>query len=154
MLNLPTYVYVLLDNKPKAWKASTQWAQHLNDWILSLSGNDNNKRFRDMAWQDVFTNQVKTNPLQALQATVTQRDMPKFSVPLGEDSVEWTHWLSEEGLWKRINTLSHVALLHGDEKARGERVFREAMAMADVQRNEVGEVECYGRTYFAWTDRL
>lgn len=142
------------DNKPKAWKASTQWAQHLNDWILSLSTNDDNKRFRDMAWQDVFTKQLKTNPVSVISSIVTQ-DLPQFSVPLGEDSTtEWTHWLSEEELWKRINTLSHVALLEGEEKEKGKKVFREAMGMEDVKRNEKGEVECYGRTYFAWTDRV
>lgn len=106
-----------------------------------------------MAWQDVFTSQLKTNPLSALTSIATH-DLPKFSVPLGEDEVEWTHWLSEEALWQRIKTLSHVALLEGEGKEKGERVFREAMAMGDVVRNEKGEVECHGRTYFAWTDRV
>lgn len=98
-----------------------------------------------MAWQDVFTNQPQPQP-------------PRFSVPLGEDAVAWTHWLTEEALWRRINTLSHVALLAAEEdgagKRAGERVFREAMAMGDVVRNEEGEVECHGRTYFAWTGRV
>lgn len=123
------------DNKPKSWQASTAWAQHLNDWIHSLAVKDGNKRFRDMEWQDVFAEQSL------------------FSVPLGEDSVEWTHWLSEAALWRRINTLSHVALLEGQDKEDGEKKFREAMGMNDVVRNEKGEVECHGRTYLAWTER-
>lgn len=129
-----------IDNKPKSWQASTAWAQHLNDWIHSLAVRDGNKRFRDMEWQDVFTRQ----------------DGPerRFSVPLGEESLTWTHWLDEEALWRRINTLSHVALLEGHGREEGERVFREAMGMDDVVRNERGEVECHGRTYLAWTDRL
>lgn len=106
-----------------------------------------------MVWKDVFTNQLKTNPLQVLHSIATHQ-LPKFSVPLGEDVVGWTHWLSEEALWKRINTLGHVVLLEGEERKEGERVFREAMAMEDVVRNEKGEVECHGRTYFAWTDRM
>lgn len=93
-----------------------------------------------MEWQDVFTRQ----------------DGPerRFSVPLGEESLAWTHWLDEEALWRRINTLSHVALLEGRDRGEGERVFREAMGMDDVVRNERGQVECHGRTYLAWTDRL
>lgn len=66
----------------------------------------------------------------------------------------WAHWLREEALWRRINTLSQVALLEGEGREAAERVFREAMAMDDVVRNEEGEVECHGRTYLAWTDRM
>lgn len=106
-----------------------------------------------MAWQDVFDAQLRWNPLQVLRDTLTNR-LPRFSVPLGQESVAWSHWLSEDALWARINTLSHVAVLEGEEKARGERVFAEAMRMGDVRRNERGEVECVGRTYLAWTDRL
>lgn len=95
-----------------------------------------NKRFRDMEWQEIFGRQSL------------------FSHPLGEDSVEWTHWLSEEALWDRIKTLSHVALLQGQDKEDAERTFREAMSMEDVVRNDNGEVECHGRTYLAWTRRL
>lgn len=141
------------DNKPIAWTASTTWASYLNAWIHTLATRDGNKRFRDMEWQAVFDAQLKTNPLQVLRDTVAGR-LPRFSVPLGQESVGWSHWLSEEALWARINTLSHVAVLEGEEKARGERVFREAMAMADVNRNARGEVECVGRTYLAWSDRL
>lgn len=101
----------------------------------------------------VFDRQLKTNPVQVLRDTLTG-NLPQFSVPLGQDSVEWTCWLSEEALWRRINTLSHVALLQGKEREHGEEVFREAMRMGDVKRNEAGEVECHGRTYLAWTDRL
>lgn len=106
-----------------------------------------------MLWQDVFAAQIKSNPVQVLRDTLTNR-LPRFSVPIGQDSVEWTHWLSEEALWRRINTLSHVAMLQGKDREEGERVFREAMGMADVVRNEKGEVECHGQTYLAWTDRM
>lgn len=143
----------MTDNKPKAWEASTKWAQHLNEWIHSPGVKDGNKRFRDMEWQEVFDRQMKTNPIQIIRDTVTG-NLPRFSVPLGQDSVEWTHWLSEEALWDRINTLSHVALLEGADKENARSVFREALGMSDVVRNEKGEVECHGRTYLAWTDRM
>lgn len=106
-----------------------------------------------MDWQQVFSGQLKTNPVQVLYDTVTG-NLPRFSVPLGQDSVRWTHWLSEDALWRRIGTLSHVTVLEGEDKARGERVFREAMEMEGVVRNDKGEVECHGRTHFAWTDRM
>lgn len=104
-----------------------------------------------MEWQTVFYDRM---PLQTTTTTMTTNSPPLFSVPLGQDSVAWTHWLSEDALWRRINTLSHVALLEGADRERGEEVFRAAMRMADVRRNEAGEVECHGRTYLAWTNRM
>ncbi|KUI63284.1 hypothetical protein VP1G_10437 [Cytospora mali] len=139
-------------NKPKSWTASTSWAQHLNDWILTLASDDAHP-FRELQWQEVFSKQLKSNPVQVLCDTLTN-NLPQFSLPIGQDSVEWTHWLSEEALWKRINTLSQVAMLEGEGRAKAEGVFREAMAMGDVVRNERGEVECHGRTYLAWTDGM
>ena len=63
-------------------------------------------------------------------------------------------WLSEEALWARINTLSHVAVLKGEQREASERLFKEAMQYDDVERNEKGEVALHGVTYFAWTDRI
>lgn len=105
-----------------------------------------------MAWQEVFDAQLKTSPQQAQRSDTVAAG--QFSVPLGQESVGWSHWLSEAALWARVNTLSHVAVLEGAERALGERVFAEAMGMADVRRNERGEVECVGRTYLAWSNRL
>lgn len=100
---------------------------------------DDNKRFRDMAWQEIFA---------------TKATQERFSVPLGEARVEWTHWLSEEALWARIGTLSHVAMLQGEEREDALRLFRDALSGEGVVRNEKGEVECHGWTYLAWTERL
>lgn len=138
------------DNKPKSWTARTAWAQHLNDWIHGLASEDAHP-FRELQWQEVFSGQLKSNPVQVLRDTFTD-SLPRFSLPIGQDSVEWTHWLGEGALWKRINTLSQVAMLRGEARERAEGVFREAMAMDGVVRNEKGEVECHGRTYLAWTD--
>lgn len=101
----------------------------------------------------MFEKQTKHNPLQILKDSLTS-DFPRFSLPLGEDSVEWTVWLTEEALWARINTLSQVAVLKGEQKDAAYRTFKEAMQLADVERNEKGEIALHGRTFFAWTDKI
>lgn len=80
--------------------------------------------------------------------------LPKFSLPLGEDSVNWTVWLSEDALWARINTLSQITVLKGEERENAVKVFKDALAGDDVERNEKGEIAAHGVTYFAWTDRI
>lgn len=127
------------DNKPKSWPAVAPWAERLSEWIHMLSARDGNKRFLDLAWQDIFA---------------TQTTQERFSTPLGEGCVKWTQWLSEEALWARIGTLSHVAMLQGAEKEEGLRLFREVLGGEGTVRNEKGEIECHGWTYFAWTERL
>jgi hypothetical protein len=143
---------MIADNKPKSWKATTSWEAKLNDWIWSIS-TDGLPRFRDSVWQDVFDRQLKSNPFQILKDSLTDR-LPKFSLPLGEDSLKWTVWLSEEALWARMSTLSQVAVLKGEEKEAGIRTFKEALASEDVERNEKGEIALHGVTYMAWTDRI
>jgi hypothetical protein len=81
-------------------------------------------------------------------------DLPRFSLPLGEERIEWTVWLSEEALWARISTLSQVAVLQGEQKAAGHKTFKEALQSDDVERNEKGEIALHGCTFFAWTDKI
>lgn len=81
-------------------------------------------------------------------------DLPRFSLPLGEEKVEWTVWLTEEALWARINTLSQVAVLKGGQKEAARRTFEEVLKGDDVERNEKGEIALHGWTYFAWTDKI
>lgn len=141
-----------IDNKPASWSATTKWEQKLNDWVFSIAA-DGLPRFRDEKWQDVFTRQVPRDPVTAIKDSLTG-DLPQFSLPLGEDRVPWTVWLSDEALWARINTLSQVAVLEGEQKREGERVFREALTGEDVERNDKGEVALHGVTFLAWTDRV
>ncbi|KAK3989199.1 hypothetical protein QBC44DRAFT_350759 [Cladorrhinum sp. PSN332] len=122
-------------NKPEAWKATTEWEEKLNEWIRSIPS-DGNPRFRDGKWRDAFNNQKL------------------FSLPLGEQTVKWTVWLSEEALWSRINTLSQVAVLEGQERESAIRVFKEALQSDDVERNSKGEVALHGITYFVWTKKI
>ncbi|KAI1356882.1 S-adenosyl-L-methionine-dependent methyltransferase [Xylaria sp. FL0043] len=138
-------------NKPRDWPASTKWEQKLNNYILGFD--DGLPRFRHWKWQEVFEQQPPANPVQAIRNTFADH-LPRFSLPLGENSVKWTVWLSEEALWARINTLSQIAVLKGEAIEAAVEVFKDTLKGGDVERNEKGEIAAHGVTYFAWTDRL
>ncbi|KAI1775633.1 S-adenosyl-L-methionine-dependent methyltransferase [Hypoxylon cercidicola] len=138
-------------NKPKDWKATTKWEQKLNDFICSLD--DGLPRFRHQKWKEVFDQQLPTNPVQAIKDTFTN-SLPRFSLPLGEGNTKWTVWLSEEALASRLNTLSQIAVLKGDEREAFVKLFKEIVQGDNVERNEKGEIAVHGQTFFFWTDRL
>ncbi|KAI6379121.1 hypothetical protein MCOR25_002100 [Pyricularia grisea] len=143
-------------NKPKDWKASTKWEQKLNDMVHSLP-DDGHPRFRHSKWQDVFTSQLASTPLQALLRGGASGKTPRFSLPLGEERVPFSIWLSEDELWRRMCTLSQMAIIvkkGGDEAQELRRRFDEALNGDDVERNDKGEVKIHGQTYFAWTDKI
>lgn len=137
-------------NAPEAWQCSTQWEQKMKN--ITWSFDDGVPRFRHQRWKDVFEAQVDSTPLQALVDTFNH-DMPKFSLPLGEEVVKWTVWLPDEAVWERYLTLSQIAVLERDDKERVKRQVFEAMKGKDVERNDKGEVCVHGATYFAWTSR-
>lgn len=138
-------------NQPPSWPFATTWEKDLGDMIMRLD--DGHDRFRHMKWIDVFDDQLKSNPLQALTDGLTN-EMPRFSLPLGTDRVEWTVWLTPERLWKRLNTLSQIVVMSDDEKAQARRIFDGAMAREGCIGNERGEVALRGCTYFAWAQSL
>ncbi|KAI1208998.1 S-adenosyl-L-methionine-dependent methyltransferase [Annulohypoxylon truncatum] len=138
-------------NKPQSWPSTTKWEQKLNDFVYSLD--DGLPRFRHQKWKNVFEQQLPTTPLQALKDTFTD-SLPKFSLPRGEDSVKWTVWLSEEELSLRLNTLSQIAVLKGDEREAWNKLFKEVLEGDDVEKNEKGQFAVHGITFFMWTDRL
>ncbi|KAI0395795.1 S-adenosyl-L-methionine-dependent methyltransferase [Xylariaceae sp. FL0594] len=138
-------------NKPQAWPATTKWEQRLNEFIWTLD--DGLPRFRHQKWQKVFEEQPPSNPIQAIRNTFSDH-LPRFSLPLGEGSVKWTAWLSEDALWARFNTLSQIALLRGEDREAAEKLFKEIIHEGDVERNDKGEIAAHGVTYFAWTDRI
>ncbi|KZL88203.1 methyltransferase protein [Colletotrichum incanum] len=142
-------------NKPQHWKASTPWETALNELVFSL-GSDGQPRFRDFVWKDVFDNQLDSNPLRAVKDVVFEggRKMPLFSVPVGEEKVPFTVWLTPEAVWNRLRTLSQVAVLEGDAARSFKERFDAILAGESVERNEKGEVALHGVTYFAWTSRL
>ncbi|KAI1383457.1 S-adenosyl-L-methionine-dependent methyltransferase [Hypoxylon trugodes] len=138
-------------NKPQDWPATTKWEQKLNDFVCSLD--DGLPRFRHQKWREVFDQQLPGNPIQVIKDTFND-DLPRFSLPLGEDSTKWTVWLSEETLASRLNTLSQVAVLKGEEREAWLKLFKETLQSNDVERNEKGEIAVHGITYFVWTDRI
>lgn len=117
---------------------------------------DGQPRFRDFVWKDVFDRQLDSNPLRAVADVVFEggRKMPLFSVPIGEEKVPFTVWLTEEAVWNRLRTLSQVAVLEGERAAAFKAKFDEILKGETVERNEKGEVALHGVTFFAWTSRL
>lgn len=142
---------------------ATKWEVKLKD-ITWASGNEN-PRFRHDQWREVFDKQLESTPL-----TIQAAD-PLFSLPIGEETVEFTHWLSRDAIWDRFHTLSHFAVLEGQQLLVSldqgfgllldrfslrhgkdvKRQFDEAIADSDTDKNEHGELPLHGRTYIAWT---
>jgi hypothetical protein len=123
----------------------------LKDIVSELG--DGLPRFRDLEWKKVFEKQLDTTPLQTIKDTV-QGHLPKFSLPLGEDTFKWTVWLEDEAVWSRYATLSQIANLEGDQKVKTKLKVLEALKNDSTERNERGEVAVHGVTYLAWTSRV
>lgn len=124
------------DNKPRSWKATTNWEQQLHELVINAV-TDGQPRFRDYVWREVFHQQ------QGL-----------FTTPIGEDKTEWTIWLDREGVWDRVRTLSHVAMLQGEAREQFRAAFDRILAEGDGRWNEKKEIAMHGTTPFAWTTRL
>ena len=101
---------------------------------------DGATRFRHGKWLEVFERQAR--PSDAF-----------FKTPIGQGKIPFKVLLSKDGLWDRLNTLSHVAVLKGEEKQRFKDTFDRIMGRSDVDWNEDGLVEVHGNTIFAWTTR-
>jgi hypothetical protein len=106
-----------------------------------------------MAWKQIFEAQEDSSPWQMLKDTFTHH-LPKFSLPLGEETVKWTVWLSDDAVWERYTTLSQIANLDVGRKKEIELRVREALKESSTERNEKGEVAVHGVTYLAWTARI
>jgi hypothetical protein len=109
---------------------------------------DTQPRFRDSQWRTVFDEaQLAGNPLTAAFTST-----PLFSLPLAEETESWSVWLSEERLWQRFSTLSHIAVLEGEELKRVKGIFDDAVK--EVRRNEKAEIEVHGMTVCVWTTKI
>ena len=95
------------DNSPQSWKATTTWETKMREVTWSVE--DGHPRFRHEKWREVFNKQLSTNPLSILTA------QPLFSLPIGEDSVRWSIWLSRDDIWQRFHTLSQNSNLEGQQ---------------------------------------
>lgn len=98
-----------VDNQTRSHKATTSWEAKLNSLMWSLD--DDKPRFRHEKWRQIFDNaQLKLYP-----TPVATPANSFFSLPLGQSEEKWTVWLSQENIWSRYSTISHVAVLQGDE---------------------------------------
>jgi len=141
----------LPDNAPKIWPAKTEWEQKLKDILTSIE--DGHSRFRHLKWKDVFEQQQDSSPLQALKDTFTE-NVPKFSLPLGEEDIMWTVYLSDEAIWQRYSTLSQIANLENEGKEKVRNEVLAALKKEGVERNVGGDVAVHGRTHLTWTSRV
>ncbi|KAI9839634.1 MAG: hypothetical protein M1819_002260 [Sarea resinae] len=98
-------------NAPKSWTTKTQYEAKIKEIIWATD--DHRARFRHEKWQNAFEGQVKSTPL-----TIPSAD-PLFSLPLGEDTVPFTTWLSAEAVWSRLATLSQIAEIPETEQEVG-----------------------------------
>ena len=109
---------------------------------------DDSSRFRHEKWRQVFDDQNASNPLSLHFAN------PLFGLPLGEDSVEFTSWLSKEDVWGRLRTLSYLAVLEGKELEKVRNTFEESLKSEGTEIDETGRVAVHGRTVFFWTSKI
>lgn len=123
------------DNKPAAWQAANKWGQALHELILSLP-TGGQPRFRDDVWRQVFNGQTL------------------FSTPLDEEKTPWTVWLELEALWDRVNTLSQVAILEGEERTSFRKRFDDIVKGGDAEWNGKHEVGVHGVTFYTWTSKV
>lgn len=123
----------------------------MKDIIWSFD--DGEPRFRHQRWKDVFEAQQGSTPLQTLVDTFKHK-LPQFSLPLGEETVKWAVWLTEQAIWERYLTLSQIAILNGPDREIVKRAVFQALTGEGVEKNEKGEVALHGMTYFAWTSRV
>jgi hypothetical protein len=146
-----TYWLTHSDNGPQSWATITKWEQELKDILAGME--DGHPRFRHLAWRQVFDEQQYTTPLQILKDTFTET-LPKFSLPLGEESVKWIVWLSDEAVWSRYSTLSQIANQPDEEKERIRERVLAALKDSSTVRDADGKVAVHGVTYLAWTSRI
>ncbi|KAL9067211.1 MAG: hypothetical protein Q9161_007011 [Pseudevernia consocians] len=146
-----------------SWKPATGWEGKLKD-ITWSSGNED-VRFRHEQWRTVFEKQLESTPFSIQSAD------PLFSLPLGEEYVEFTQWLSPDAIWesskpvrwsrrKRASgelMMGYICVVKSRGSLQGKDTKKkvlEATGAADVEKNENGELELHGRTYSAWSTAI
>ena len=134
------------DNAPQDWDIHAGWETTMRDMIWSF--NDDQPRFRHQKWKAVFDEQAKSDPL-----TLHFAD-PIFGLPIGEASVEYETSLSKQDIWKRLRTLSQLAILEGAELERVQKIFFDSVEGHDAGPGTDGKVPLHGRTVMAWTSRI
>ncbi|KAF2657355.1 S-adenosyl-L-methionine-dependent methyltransferase [Lophiostoma macrostomum CBS 122681] len=140
-------------NTPRSYSTTSSWEAQLRDHLFSLDDviDDHQPRFRHDRWRGVFDEQLSSTPITAALVGKTNS---LFSLPLGEQQVKWTVWLEQEALWQRLRTLSHVAVLEGENLEKTRQIFDAALSGGDVQRNDKGEIAVHGSTVIAWSSKI
>ncbi|MCJ1406737.1 hypothetical protein MMC19_000805 [Ptychographa xylographoides] len=133
-------------NSRTDWVPTTGWEKKLKDIMWTFD--DKKPRFRHNEWATVFNEQLKSTPLTIQTAN------PWFSMPLGEDSVKWTVWMTKDLIWERFRTISHIANLEGDKLEETRTKVYAAMSSSDVEVNEKGELGLHGQTVSSWTTAI
>ncbi|KAF7550303.1 hypothetical protein G7046_g8063 [Stylonectria norvegica] len=128
-------------NRPRSWPVTTKWEQELNELSFSVSL-DEQPRFRHDVWHQVFDRQAKADT------------PPLFATPIATERLPWSVWLTLEGLWERLDTLSWIAILEGEERRAFKDKFEKIVKEGDAKWNDKGEIEFHGCTFFAWTTRV
>jgi hypothetical protein len=137
------------DNGPKSWTPTTKLDRELKDVVEGME--DGHPRFRHLTWRQVFEKPQDTTPSHGDTST---RNRPLFSLPLGEDHMTWTAWLSDEGVWSRLSTISYIASQQGEDKERIRKRVFDALKDPSTVRNADGKVAIHGTTYIFWTSRV
>lgn len=166
-VEVPLHIHGLIlnvDNAPQSWTIATHWESKIRD--ITWSFDDNHPRFRHGQWREVFDKQLSTTPF-GIQAAD-----PLFSLPIGEEFVRFSIWLSREAFWERYQTLSQISNLNAEQRAvfNVELLDRivdadleqqdikskvmEATEKSEDERNDKGELALHGRTVFCWTNAV
>lgn len=135
-------------NSPKEWDIHTGWESTMREVMWSGELEDDQPRFRNMQWKKVFDEQGSSNPL------LLHFSNPIFGLPIGEDSVEFTRWLSKDDIWSTFQTYSQVANLQPDQLAKVKETFDSVINSSETEVNSEGKVAVHGKTVFVWTSSI
>lgn len=119
----------------------------MQDFVWTLD--DDQPRFRHEKWRKVFDDQLASGPISIMTSS-TQL----FSLPLGSHEERWEVWLPKDKIWERLNTLSQISVLEGEDKDNAKKLYQDAINADDVVRNDKGESAIHGATYASWTTKV
>lgn len=133
-------------NAPKEWDIHPGWESTMRDVMWSLK--DGHPRFRDMQWKKVFDEQGASTILSVFTRT------PIFGLPIGEETFEFSRWLSKDDIWKTFKTYSQVANLSPDRLSAVEKTFWDAIDSKETETDAEGRVAVHGKTLIAWASSI
>ncbi|KAK4888129.1 hypothetical protein LTR27_012935 [Elasticomyces elasticus] len=134
-------------NSPQTYDATTPWEGKVRD--LTWTFQDNEARFRHEQWRKVFENQSKSTPLSLIIASDQL-----FALPLGEHLEQFEVRLTKDQIWERYATISHIAVLEGDERERTYKTVMDALNSPDVDVDQDGKVAVHGKTFIVWSSKI